>query len=608
MKRHHVLPFGAELVPGGVRFRLWAPAAAKVDCAIEGDGGRTMPMVPEGGGWFALTTDAARAGSRYRYFVNGTAVPDPASRHQPRDVHGPSEVIDPASYDWHDQDWRGRAWEEIILYELHTGTFTGSGDFAGVARRLDHLVKLGVTAIELMPVADFSGRRNWGYDGVLVFAPDACYGRPEDLKRLVELCHERGLAILLDVVYNHFGPDGNYLRVYAPDFFTTRHATPWGEGINFDGPSSRPVREFYINNALYWLEEFHFDGLRFDAAQAMRDDSTPDILTEIAQTIRKRFAGKPPIHLILENDANNPRYLERHGGAARLYDAQWSDDIHNALHVTVTGEIGGYYGDFADQPERWLGRALAEGFAYQGEPSPYRDGIARGAPSAHLPPTAFVSFLQNHDQVGNDPFGARIVHKASLEGVHAATAIILLSPHIPLLFMGEEWGADQPFYFFCDFTGDLAAAVREGRRHELAKSAGIEDPDVLERIPDPCADETFARSVLDWSALDELAHAEWLERYRALLALRTREIVPRLKGVGGNVGRWRVIGEKSVRVTWRLGDASLLTLIANFSRQPVVVADTPPAGQLLYASAMPQQPGEAPPQSAMFFLSGPEPR
>jgi maltooligosyltrehalose trehalohydrolase len=265
MKRHHPLPFGAELVDGGARFRLWAPAARRVDCRFEGDGAKTLPMRPCEDGWFELTTTAAGAGTRYRYQVDGTPVPDPASRFQPEDVSGPSEVIDPAAFDWRDRSWTGRNWEEMVLYELHAGTFSATGDFTGVERHLDHVADLGVTGIELMPVADFPGRWNWGYDGVLLFAPDHRYGRPEDLKRLVEACHTRGLAILLDVVYNHFGPEGNYLHLYARQFFTERHHTPWGAAIDFDGPRSGPVRDFYIENALYWLEEFHFDGLRFDA-------------------------------------------------------------------------------------------------------------------------------------------------------------------------------------------------------------------------------------------------------------------------------------------------------------------------------------------------------
>jgi malto-oligosyltrehalose trehalohydrolase len=603
MKRHHVLPFGAEIVADGVRFRLWAPVAASVGCALDD---QTLAMAAHGDGWWELTTPAAHAGTRYRYIVDGAAVPDPVSRFQPDDAHGPSEVIDPTATDWRDTLWRGRPWEEIVLYELHVGAFSESGDFAGVERRLDHLVRLGVTAVELMPVADFPGRRNWGYDGVLLFAPDSRYGRPEDLKRLVQSCHARGLAVFLDVVYNHFGPDGNYIGAYAPSFFTERHRTPWGAAINFDGAESRAVRDFFVENALYWLEEFHFDGLRLDAVHAIKDDSVDDILTEIATTIRRRFGGERAIHLVLENDDNQARYLARQGGAPALYTAQWADDIHHALRVAATGASDGYYADYADRPAERLGRALAEGFAYQGEPSAHRDGAMRGEPSAHLPPTAFIAFIQNHDQVGNSAFGARLAGQASEAALHAVTAIYLLAPHIPMLFMGEEWGSRQPFCYFCDFSGDLAAAVREGRRREFAKFAEFRDPAQRERIPDPGADATFTQSILDWRSVDQPEHAAWLERYRTLLALRHAEIAPRLKGVGGNAGSWRAIGEKVVLVAWGLGDGATLTLLANFSDQPVVVPESRLTGRLLYATAGEGSADHAPPLSASFFLSGTE--
>jgi malto-oligosyltrehalose trehalohydrolase len=603
MKRHHVLPFGAEIVPDGVRFRLWAPAASSVACAFDG---QTMAMAPQGDGWWELTTSAAHAGTRYRYVVDGTAVPDPASRFQPEDVHGPSEVIDPTATDWHDTLWRGRPWEEIVLYELHVGTFSESGDFAGVEWHIDHLVRLGVTAVELMPVADFPGRRNWGYDGVLLFAPDSSYGRPEDLKRLVQACHARGLAIFLDVVYNHFGPDGNYLGIYAPSFFTERHRTPWGAAINFDSAESRPVRNFFVENALYWLEEFHFDGLRFDAVHAIKDDSAEHILNEIATTVRRRFGGERAIHLVLENDDNQAKYLVRAGDAPALYTAQWADDIHHTLRVAATGTSDGYYADYADRPAELLGRALAEGFAYQGEPSAHRDGAMRGESSAHLPPTAFIDFIQNHDQVGNNAFGTRLAAQASEAALHAVTAIYLLAPHVPMLFMGEEWGSRQPFCYFCDFSGDLAGAVREGRRREFAKFAEFQDPAQRERIPDPGADSTFTQSVLDWNSIDEPEHAVWLERYRTLLALRQAEIVPRLKGIGGNTGSWRTIGDKVVLVAWGLADGSTLTLLANFSDQMVVVPESPLTGRLLYATAGEGHADHAPPFSASFFLSDTE--
>ena len=595
MKRHHVLPFGAEPVEGGagVRFRLWAPKLTEATLCLEGGGGadpRELPMQADGGGWFSLTTDLARPGTRYRYLADGLRVPDPASRFQPEDVHGPSEVIDPASHDWRDAEWRGRPWEEIVIYELHTGTFSESGDFAGVARHLDHLVSLGVTAVELLPVADFPGGRNWGYDGVLLFAPDSRYGRPEDLKRLVEACHRRGLCIFLDVVYNHFGPDGNYLNQYAPHFFTERHHTPWGAAINFDGEESRAVRDFYIHNALYWLEEFHFDGLRFDAVHAILDDSTPDIVTEIAEQVRARFRGERPIHLILENDKNQSRYLPRADGgggtgAPTLHTAQWNDDIHHVLRVLTSGERGGYYADYADKPAERLGRALAEGFVYQGDASAYRDGERRGEPSAQLPPTAFISFIQNHDQVGNDAFGTRLVRKARPEAIRVAATVYLLSPQVPMLFQGEEWGTARPFAFFCDFGHELAAAVRDGRRREFAKFPEFQDEAARARIPDPTAPETWRDSVLDWREPEQKQHAGWLVFYRDLIRLRLREIAPRLKGMGGGAGRWRVLGDGAVEASLRLGDGSTLILQANFSETPAALeGDRPPPGRLLHAT------------------------
>jgi malto-oligosyltrehalose trehalohydrolase len=595
MKRHHELPFGAEIVPGGVRFRLWAPKAATVE--LELDGANRSAMMPEHEGWFGLTTSAAGAGDRYRYVVDGQPVPDPAARYQPEDVHGRSEVIDPTGYDWRDHDWRGRAWEEISLYELHIGAFSASGDFDGVRCHLDHLTRLGVTAIELMPVADFPGRRNWGYDGVLLFAPDASYGRPDDLKRLIDTCHARGICVLLDVVYNHFGPEGNYLHLYAPDFFTERSRTPWGAAINFACPQ---VRRFYVENALYWLEEYHFDGLRFDAVHAIADDGPRHILTEIAETVRQRCNGKRRIHLVLENDNNEARRL-----GAGLFNAQWNDDVHHALRVLTTGETNAYYGDYADAPAERLGRALAEGFAYQGEASRHR-GARRGEPSAQLPATSFVAFVQNHDQVGNNAFGIRLTGLASPDAVRVAAAICLLSPQIPLLFMGEEWGADQPFTYFCDFEPDLAEKVRAGRRREFAAFPDFRDEAARARIPDPCAEATFARAVLDWQLVERSPHKEWLGWYEQMLALRAREIAPRLAGMPGNAGRWRVRGDRALRVEWWLGDGARLTLLANFSRDEVALSE-PAAGRLLYASGA--TPGETVPAvSANFFLHESEQR
>jgi maltooligosyltrehalose trehalohydrolase len=576
MTHHHPLPFSAELTDGGVRFRLWAPQATAVTLRLEGMTSRDLPMERGPGGWFSTITRHAQPGTRYRYQVQDLLVPDPASRYQPEDVHGPSEVIDPTAYQWEATAWRGRVWEEIVIYELHTGTFSIDGDFGGVMAHLDHLVALGVTAVELMPIADFPGRRNWGYDGVLLFAPDSRYGGPDDLKRLVEACHARDLCVFLDVVYNHFGPDGNYLGAYAGSFFTERHTTPWGAAINFDGPDSRPVRDFYIHNALYWLEEFQFDGLRFDAVHAIIDESTPDILTELAQCIDDQFGDIRHIHLILENDKNQARYLARQGVHPLLYTAQWNDDLHHALRVVTTHQHGGYYADYADRPAERLGRALAEGFAYQGDPSPYREGATRGEPSTHLPPTAFISFIQNHDQVGNDAFGTRLPSLATAPAIRAAVATYLLAPQIPMLFQGEEWGADQPFAFFCDFRPELAEAVRKGRRDEFVKFPEFAAPEARDRIPDPNAPDTFERSRLDWSVVLKPSHMEWLTFYRKLLALRAGTIVPRLTGEG-STGQYRVLAVRALEVVWTLPDHSRLLLLANYDDHELQVSQPQPA-------------------------------
>ena len=474
--------------------------------------------------------------------------------------------MDPGAFQWEDGGWRGRPWEEAAIYELHVGTFSPAGTFAGVEARLDYLSELGVTALELMPVADFPGRRGWGYDGVLPFAPDATYGRPEGLKRLIAAAHARGLMVLLDVVYNHFGPDGNYLHLYAPQFFTERHHTPWGAAFNFDGDRSRPVRDFFVHNALYWLEEFHADGLRFDAVHAIADDSRPDILEELAAAIRNGPGRSRHVHLVLENDANQARYLRRAtDGGAPLYDAQWNDDVHHAFHVMLTGESDGYYADYAGEPTRLLGRSLAEGFAYQGEPSRHREGRARGERSAALPPAAFVSFLQTHDQVGNRAFGERLAALAEEPALRAATVAWLLAPAPPMLFMGEEFGAATPFLYFCDFDGELAAAVRDGRRREFAQFARFADARVRDRIPDPNDPDTFARSKLDWTSTGRPPHARWLALYRRLLALRRQWLVPRLAGMTGYAGHFAVLGEGALACRWQLGDGAILRIWLNLS-------------------------------------------
>jgi malto-oligosyltrehalose trehalohydrolase len=514
--------------------------------------GNEFEMLPQTGGWFEHVTGAA-AGSRYAFLVGDRAVPDPASSFQPDGVHEPSEVIDPSAYRWCDSGWHGRTWEETVLYELHVGTFTPEGTFRSAAGRLDDLHALGVTAVELMPVAQAAGGRNWGYDGVDLFAPANAYGRPDDLRAFVDAAHAREMSVFLDVVYNHFGPDGNYLHTYAPEFFTDRYRTPWGSAIDLDGPHSTTVRDFFIENALYWLEDFHMDGLRLDAVHALHDDSSRHFLDELAIEVRRHAPPDRLVHLVLENDDNAAHFLEHCRSA--WYDAQWNDDAHHALHVALTGERDRYYRDYPE-PVRSLGRVLSEGFAYQGEHSEHRNR-PRGESSVALAPTAFVDFLQNHDQVGNRAFGERITALAPWPAVRAAAAIVLLAPSIPLLFMGEEWGASSPFLFFCDFAGELAAAVTSGRR------AGF-DSSLREQVPDPNARATFERSKLEWEERSRSPHAEILAWYTRALAARKEHVTPLLR----EQREERIppsaafLSARAFRLTWEF-ERSVLALIAN---------------------------------------------
>jgi len=561
LQRSYDMTFGTTMTEGGIHFRLWAPKCDRVEISIDGE---KAAMHSRENGLHELLSDRAQVGSLYQFVLpDGLYVPDPASRFQPQDVHGPSEVIDPRAYTWMDDQWRGRPWEECVLYEMHIGTFTEEGTFRAAITKLDALAELGITAIELMPIADFPGQRNWGYDGVLLFAPDSSYGRPNDLKALVDAAHAKGLMIFLDVVYNHFGPDGNYLPAYAPIF--KDHHTPWGQAINYDADESDTVRRLIIDNAAYWITEYHFDGLRLDAVHAIVDASKRHLLEVIAQTVRQTAEGRH-IHLLIENEENQASWLRREpNGRAWLYTAQWNDDVHHVLHTAVTGETSGYYGEYANDTTK-LGRALAEGFAFQGEMMAYR-GAPRGEPTADLPTTAFVAFIQNHDQIGNRAFGDRLSAIASREALRAIAAIYLISPQIPMIFMGEEWAASQPFPFFCDFTGELSDAVREGRRAEFAKFPEFQDPAQRERIPDPTSLDTFLSAKLKWQDIHQGHHAEWRALYKQLLAIRHVEIIPRLKGCKNIC--FEVLGEAAILVAWTLDDSATLTLCANLKDRPL---------------------------------------
>jgi maltooligosyltrehalose trehalohydrolase len=552
------LSFGATLLEKNrARFRLWAPRQAHV--SVEIGGRERIPMLRRDGGWFEVEA-ACGAGATYRYVLDsGLGVPDPAARAQADDVHDASLLIDPRAYCWRNSDWRGRPWAEIVLYELHAGVL---GGFAGVARELDRLAELGISAVELMPINDFPGKRNWGYDGVLPFAPDRAYGSPDDLKALIDAAHARGLMLFLDVVYNHFGPDGNYLASYAPQFFRQDVATAWGPAIDF---RRAEVRQFFTENALYWLMEYRVDGLRFDAAHAITE---PDWLDEMAAKVRATIEPSRHVHLVLEHDDNAAEHLRRD------FDAQWNDDGHHVLHVLLTGESEGYYADYADKPAERLARALAEGFVYQGEPSAHRKGTPRGTPSADLSPTAFVLFLQNHDQVGNRAFGERLTAHTDAKALEAAIALQLLCPQIPLLFMGEENASQSPFQFFTDHRGELADAVREGRRKEFASFAAFSDSARREQIPDPNAAETFANSRPRPGPDANTRHA----LYCKLIALRAKHLVPRLRGARAISAE--AIGQLAVLARWRLGDGLIWILASNLGPQRCRLTRLP--GQVIF--------------------------
>ena len=567
--------WGGRLRPDGeADFAIWAPNQDSMSLRIEDV---DHPMERAQDGWWRLRLEAPRPGAHYMFVrSDGMAVPDPASLAQSGDVHSPSVLVDPAAYGWQHDDWQGRPWHETVIYEMHIGTFTAEGTFRAAIAKLDHLVELGVTAIEIMPVAQFSGNRGWGYDGVLLYAPHHAYGSPDDLKALVDAAHGKGLMAFLDVVYNHFGPEGNYIGAYAPEFFHPERHTPWGAAIAYEKPA---VRSFMIGNALHWLTEFRFDGLRFDAIDHIRDDeSDEELLIEMARQIRQQIPDRP-IHLTTEDNRNVTFLHERHEGALiPLYTGEWNDDFHNVAHAIATGETESYYEDFADDRWRKFARALAEGFAFQGEPT--SGGEPRGEPSRHLPPTVFVDFLQNHDQVGNRAFGERLIDLADRRCLMALTAILLLSPHIPLLFMGEEWGETRPFAFFTDFHGDLAEAVRQGRRKEFARFAAFTNAARRESIPDPNAESTFEASKIDWSRRNSDDGSEWRAFYRRLLDLRRREIVPRLASAAGGSGTIVQADDGLIAVDWNI-DGAVLRLRANLTerQQP----NAPAQGRILYA-------------------------
>ena len=582
--------FGARVSPDGTSFRLWAPAAKRVELLLD----RPQPMTRDDQGWFTVDVSGAGPGTRYKYRIDDEIdVPDPASAFQPEDVFGPSEVIDHDRFAWRAQNWRGRPWRDTVLIEAHVGTFTPQGTYRAMIDKLDHLVATGVTALELMPLADFAGARNWGYDGVLWYAPDSAYGRPKDLKTLIDEAHLRGLMVFLDVVYNHFGPEGNFLGRYAPSFFTDAH-TPWGSAIDYRVPE---VRAFAIENAISWLRDYRFDGLRLDAVNhILVEPGQISMLHDLSVAAGKLAAESGRhIHLVLENGDNRASLLDAVQDPPNgKYRAQWNDDYHHAWHVLLTGESQGYYGDYQRAPRGDLARALASGFVYQGETAAFWGGRLRGEPSGKLSPMAFVNFLQNHDQIGNRAFGDRLESLARPEAIEAALTVTLLAPTVPMLFMGEEWGSKAPFPFFCDFQGGLADAVRKGRRAEYAWAYAR----YRDEVPDPLDAATFKSAVLDWETRSTEAGRRRLTLVTRLLKLRQTEIVPRLDGAA--FGEAEAAESGLLSASWRMGDGATVHLIANLSDTAVTRSSGESVGRPIWGG----EPGPILPPWSVFWRIG----
>ena len=556
---------GAE---SGFRFEVRAPTRQRVELLLHPSSKRSrrVPLIAMADGAFAVTVTDVKAGDRYAYLLDGEGpFPDPASRYQPEGVHGPSQIIDPSQFAWSDHGWRGVRLQDALIYELHVGTFTPAGTFAGVTERLQYLADLGITVVELMPVADFPGRWNWGYDGVSLFAPARCYGAPDDLRHLVDTAHRLGLAVILDVVYNHFGPDGAYLTVFSPHYLSTRHRTPWGAAVNLDGERSNQVRSFFIENALHWLTEYHVDGLRLDATHGFVDESPCHFVRELALSVRESITDRAVL-VMAEDERNlNTIVLPFDRGGWGL-DAVWSDDFHHQIRRLSAGDRDGYYQDFSGSIDD-LATTLNRGWFYSGQHSAYL-GNARGTDPSGVPLNSMVFCIQNHDQMGNRPFGSRLHHRIDPALFRAVTAVLLLAPETPLPFMGQEWAASSPFLYFTDHHADLGRLATEGRRKEFSRFAAFSDEGTRARIPDPQAEGTFAASQLPWSEIEVTEHAGVRRLYQALLTLRRRE--PALRSPAG--ASVRPLGEHSLAIKRVSGAGETLLLVACFGAPATVDA------------------------------------
>lgn len=535
------LPIGAEVVPEGVHFRVWAPIAQTLEVVLEGqpltskETSQAFPLTPEEKGYFSGIISQASDGTRYRFRVNGEdfLYPDPASRYQPEGPHGPSQVVDPSNFTWNDQHWKGVSLEGRVIYEMHVGTFTQQGTWSSAKRELLELADLGITIIELMPVNEFPGQFGWGYDGVNLFAPTRLYGEPNDLRDFIDHAHALGIAVILDVVYNHFGPDGNYMRAFSPHYFTHRYVTEWGDAINYDGPDSEEVREFFIANVGYWIDEYHFDGLRIDATQNIYDTSSPHILTQMSQEVR-RMAPHRQTYLVAENERQETDLVHPIEEGGKGLDALWNDDFHHSALVRLTGRNESYYTDYLGSPQEFIS-TIKYGYLYQGQWYSWQQK-RRGTPSLHLNPAAFINFIENHDQVANSAHGLRIHRLADPGNYRAMTTLMILSPGTPMLFQGQEFAASTPFYYFADHEPELAELVFKGRREYFKQFACIATPEIQARLPLPAKRETFEKCKLNF--LDREYHSQEYALHRDLLRLRRNDSVfsvPRLGGVDGAI-------------------------------------------------------------------------
>lgn len=509
---------GARPAADGVRFKVWAPDAQSLEVEIDG---AHHVMQRDANGYYSATVDGAKAGDRYRYRIDGRdSHPDPCSRYQPEGVHGPSMVVDPDAFQWTDQDWSGAELKGQVIYEMHIGTFTSEGTFDAAIREFAELRAFGITMLEVMPIAEFPGRFNWGYDGVGLYAPYHGYGDAEAFKRFVDAAHAADLAVILDVVYNHLGPDGNYLGCYSKDYFTDRYANEWGEALNFDGEHAGPVREFFIRNACYWISEFHLDGLRLDATQSIHDASPKHVLAELSERARAA-AGARKIVLVAENEPQDTRQLKPVASGGYGLDGMWNDDFHHSARVAMTGRHEGYFHDHRGRPQEFVS-AVKHGFLFQGQYYHWQKK-PRGTPTTGLPACAFIAFIQNHDQVANTLYGERLGAMTSPGRARAMTALLLLGPHTPMLFMGQEYGASQFFTFFADHNPELAQLVHRGRREFVAQFKPYATERAQERVPDPADEETFNRCKLDFSERE--AHRPIYDLHRDLLRIRREDPV-----------------------------------------------------------------------------------